>query len=54
MKMRLKKKNTSHKYNINRARPKQGQEFIKYKMSLIIMIVIYIKQHLEQHLKLNS
>ena len=29
MKMRLKKKNTSHKYDINRSMPRYGHEYTK-------------------------
>ena len=41
MKMRLKKKNTAHKYDINRPRPRHG--YTKCKMSLNIMMIICIK-----------
>ena len=30
MKMRLKTKNRSHKYNINRLRPRHGHKYTKY------------------------
>ena len=33
MKMRLKMKNRSHRYDINRPRPRNGHKYIKYKMS---------------------
>ena len=39
-------KNSSQRYHINRPRPRHGHRYIKYKMSLRIMIVICIKQHL--------
>ena len=46
VKMRLKMKNRSHRYNIKRLRPRQGPEYTKYKMFLRIMITKFIKQHL--------
>ena len=36
----------SHRYNITRPRPRHGHKYTKYKMSLNIMMVISIKQHL--------
>ena len=45
MKIRLKMKNRSHRYDINRPRPRHGQRYTKYKMYLSIMMVICIKQH---------
>ena len=39
-------KNRSHRYVINRPTPKHGHRYTKYKMCLIIMMVIDIKQHL--------
>ena len=44
--MRLKMKNRSNRYDINRPRPRHGHKYTKYKMCLYIMIVICIKQHL--------
>ena len=46
MKMRLKKKNTSHKYDISRPKPRHGQEYTKCKMCLNIMMTVCIKQRL--------
>ena len=46
VKMRLKMKHRSHKYDINRTRPRHGHKYTKYKMCLSIMMVICIKQHL--------
>ena len=46
MKMRLKTKNRSQKYDINWPRLRHGHEHTKYKMCLSIMMVICIKQHL--------
>ena len=45
MKMRLKMKNRSHRYDMNRSWPKRSPKYTKNKMYLII-IVIGIKQHL--------
>ena len=45
MKMRLEKKNRSHRYDKNRPRPRHGQKYTKYKIHLIIMMVTCIKQH---------
>ena len=44
--MRLKKKNGSPKYDMNRPRPRHGHEYTKYKMFFNIMILECIKQHL--------
>ena len=46
IKRRLKMKNISHKYNINRPRPRQGPNYTKYKMYLGIMMAKCIKEHL--------
>ena len=46
MKMRLKVKSRSHRYDLNRPSPKNGHKHTKYKMCLNIMMVICIKQHL--------
>ena len=46
MKMRLKIKNRSHRYDINTPRPKHGHKYTQYKMCLIIVMVIGNKQHL--------
>ena len=46
MKMRLKMKNTSYRYDINRPRSGYGNNLNKYKVSLCIMMVICIKQQL--------
>ena len=42
MKMRLKMKNRSQRYNINRLRPRLGHKYTEYKITP------------KQHLKLNS
>ena len=46
MKIRLKMKNKSHRYDIIRARPRYGHKYTKYKMCLSIMMVLCIKQKL--------
>ena len=46
MKMRLKMKNRSSRYDINRPRQRHGHKYTKYKICLDIMMVIGIKQHL--------
>ena len=46
MKIKLKMKNRSQKYDINRPRPRHGPKYTKYKMYLDIMKGICIKQHL--------
>ena len=44
--MRLKIKNRSQKYNINRPRSRYEHNYTKYKMYLSIMMITCIKQHL--------
>ena len=46
MKMRLKMKKKSQRYNINRPKDRHGPKYTKYKMCLSIMMVICITQHL--------
>ena len=46
MKTRLEMKNRSHRYDINRSRPRHKHTYTKYKMYLSMMLVICIKQHL--------
>ena len=46
MKMRLKMKNISHRYNINIPWSGDGHKYTKYKMCLGIMVAIFIKQQL--------
>ena len=36
----------SHRYNINRPRPRYGHKYTKYKMCLSTMMITCIKQHL--------
>ena len=53
MKMRLKRKNRSHRYDINRPRPRQGHRCTKYRMCIIILMVTCIKQ-LTSNILINS
>ena len=46
MKTRLKFKNRSQRYNINRPSPRHRHKYTKYKMCLSIIMVTCIKQHL--------
>ena len=46
MKMRLKMKNGSHRYDINRTRSRHGHKYTKYKMCLSMMIVMCSKQQI--------
>ena len=39
-------KKRSHRYDMNRPRPRHGHKYTKYKMCLSIMMVICTKQHL--------
>ena len=39
-------KNESHRYDVNRPRPKHGYKYTKYEMCLIMMLVIGVKRHL--------
>ena len=45
MKLRLKMKNRSQRYDINRPSPRYGHKYTKCKMCLSIMMVLCIKQH---------
>ena len=46
MKLRLKMKHGSHRYDINRLRPRHEHKYIKYEMCSSKMMVICIKQNL--------
>ena len=46
MKMRLKMKNRSQRYDRNRPRSRHGPKYTKYKMCLSIMMVICTKHYL--------
>ena len=39
-------KNRSHRYDINKPRPRQGRKYTKYKMCLSMMMIVCIKKHL--------
>ena len=43
--MKTKMKNRTHRYDINRLGPSHGNKYIKYKMRLIMIMLICIKQH---------
>ena len=45
MKMILKIKNRSQRYDINEPRPKHWHKYTEYKMGRSIMMVICVKQH---------
>ena len=42
----MKMTNRSHKYDINRTRPRHGYKYAKYKMYLSMLMVMCNKQHL--------
>ena len=44
--MKMKKKNRSHRYDINRPTPRHGLKYIKSKTCQGMMVLICIKQHL--------
>ena len=46
MKMRVKMKNRLQRCDINSPRPRHGQKYTKYKLCVIVAIVICIKQYL--------
>ena len=46
MKMRLKIKNRSHRYDINKLRPRHGHKYTKCKMCFSMMMIVCTKQHL--------
>ena len=45
MKVRLKIKNRSHRYGINRPRPRYGHKYTKYKKCLSVMMVMCVKAY---------
>ena len=51
--MRLKMKNKSHRYTVNKPRPRHGHKYSKYKMSQYDDDCMY-QATIKQHLKLNS
>ena len=57
MKMRIKIKNRSNRYDINRPRSRHGHKYSKYKKCLSMAMLIYIKQQLGKssvHKKFNQ
>ena len=52
--MKMKMKNWSLRYDINRPRYRHENKYTKYKMCLSMMMLICIKQQPKQHLKFNS
>ena len=46
VKMRLKMKNGSHIYDINRTRSRRGHKYTKYQMCISMMMVMCNKQYL--------
>ena len=49
--MRLKMKNSWHRYDIDRTRPKHGYTYTKYKTCLSMMMIMFNKQHLSNILR---
>ena len=54
MKIRLKMKNRSQRYDTNRPRVRHGPKYTKYKMCPNIIMVICIKQHLSNIQKMKK
>ena len=50
--MKMKLKNRSHRYDINRPRSRHGRRYSKYITCITMMMLIFIKQQLRN--KLNS
>ena len=48
MKIRLKMKNRSQRYDINLPRTRHGHKYTKCEMCLSIVIITYIKQHVSK------
>ena len=46
MKLKMKMKNRSHRYDIKRLRPRHGHKYSKYKKYLSMMMLLCIKQYL--------
>ena len=44
--MKMKMKNRSHRYNINRLRSRHGHKYSIYKKCLSMMVLLCIKEHL--------
>ena len=47
MKMKIKKKNRSLRYDINRPKSRNGHKYTKYKTYLSMIMIIRIKQRLK-------
>ena len=57
--MKMKTKKRSHRYDINRLKPRHGQKYTKYKMCMDMMMLLCITQHLSNiwsliHEKVNN
>ena len=48
MKMKMKMKNGSHSYDINKPSSSRGCKYNKYKRCLTMMTLTHIKQHMKQ------
>ena len=48
MKMKMKIKNRSHRYDINRPRSRYGHKYSRYKKCVSMMMLICIKHHLSK------
>ena len=46
LKMKSHRYHRPHRYDVNRRRPRREHKYTKYKMCLIFVMVICIKQHL--------
>ena len=46
MKVKMKMKNRSHRYDINRPRSRHGHKYSEYEKCLSMMMPLCIKQHL--------
>ena len=46
MKMKMKKKNRPHRYDINRPRSRHVHKYSKYETCLSMIMIVCIKQHL--------
>ena len=46
IKMKIKMKSRSHRYNINKLRSRHGRKYSKYNIRLSVMMLLCIKQHL--------
>ena len=53
MTMKMKMKNRSHIYDINRPRSRHGRKYSKYKNCLVMMMLLCKRKTPKKHLKLN-